>query len=87
MARDGTGTDSDDQNRFRTWRKLWLNLALAEKELGLPIPDEAIEQMRVNLVRHFHSLTSLYDVLIYVVPGPHTRANWYCRRRGEKKET
>lgn len=36
-------------NRFRTWRKLWLNLALAEKELGLPITDEAIEQMRVNL--------------------------------------
>ena len=58
IARDGTGTDGDAQNRFRTWRKLWLNLALAEKELGLPITDEAIEQMRVNLVRHFHPLTS-----------------------------
>jgi len=35
--------------RFRTWRKLWLNLAIAEKELGLPISDEAIEQMSKNL--------------------------------------
>ncbi|KAF7421114.1 adenylosuccinase ade13 [Pleurotus ostreatus] len=35
--------------RFHTWRKLWLNLAVAEKELGLPISDEAIEQMKANL--------------------------------------
>jgi adenylosuccinate lyase len=40
-----------EQNRFHTWRKLWLNLAIAEKELGLPISDEAIEQMKDNLVR------------------------------------
>jgi adenylosuccinate lyase len=39
------------QNRFFTWRKLWLNLAIAEKELGLPIPDDAITQMQANLVR------------------------------------
>ncbi|QRV82625.1 adenylosuccinate lyase [Ceratobasidium sp. AG-Ba] len=35
--------------RFHTWRKLWLNLAIAEKELGLPIPDDAIAQMKDNL--------------------------------------
>ncbi|KAF8890773.1 adenylosuccinate lyase [Infundibulicybe gibba] len=35
--------------RFSTWRMLWLNLAIAEKELGLPISDEAIEQMKNNL--------------------------------------
>ncbi|RXK36395.1 adenylosuccinate lyase [Tremella mesenterica] len=35
--------------RFGTWRQLWLNLAIAEKELGLPISDVAIEQMRANL--------------------------------------
>ncbi|KAL4985396.1 Cullin repeat-like-containing domain protein [Aspergillus falconensis] len=34
------------KNRFSTWRQLWLWLAEAEKELGLPITDEAIEQMR-----------------------------------------
>ncbi|TIA90337.1 hypothetical protein E3P99_01632 [Wallemia hederae] len=37
------------QMRFQTWRKLWLNLAIAEKELGLPISDEAIQQMADNL--------------------------------------
>ncbi|KAF8637105.1 hypothetical protein AX17_003009 [Amanita inopinata Kibby_2008] len=36
-------------NRFYTWRVLWLNLAIAEKELGLPISNEAIEQMKNNL--------------------------------------
>lgn len=38
------------RNRFSTWRKLWLNLAIAEKELGLDvITDEAIAQMRQHL--------------------------------------
>ncbi|CAA7262696.1 unnamed protein product [Cyclocybe aegerita] len=36
-------------NRFSTWRQLWLNLAIAEKQLGLPISEEAIEQMKANL--------------------------------------
>ncbi|UZJ52044.1 hypothetical protein CBS101457_001364 [Exobasidium rhododendri] len=35
--------------RFSTWRKLWLHLAVAEKELGLDIPQEAIDQMKANL--------------------------------------
>lgn len=38
------------RNRFSTWRKLWLNLAKAEKEVGLDmITDEAIEQMSKHL--------------------------------------
>jgi adenylosuccinate lyase len=32
--------------RFRTWRRLWLALAEAEKELGLPITDEQIREMQ-----------------------------------------
>ena len=35
--------------RFGTWRRLWLALAESEKELGLPISDEAISQMRATL--------------------------------------
>ncbi|TGZ83960.1 Adenylosuccinate lyase [Ascodesmis nigricans] len=35
--------------RFRTWRQLWLWLAMAEKQLGLPISDEAIAQMEAHL--------------------------------------
>lgn len=38
------------RNRFSTWRKLWLNLAIAEKQVGLPmITDEAIEQMKQHI--------------------------------------
>jgi adenylosuccinate lyase len=36
------------RNRFSTWRQLWIWLAEAEKELGLPISDEAIKQMKEN---------------------------------------
>ena len=32
--------------KFRTWRKLWIALAEAEKELGLNIADEQIAQMK-----------------------------------------
>jgi adenylosuccinate lyase len=35
--------------RHGLWRQLWLALAESEKELGVPIPDEAIAQMRVHL--------------------------------------
>ncbi|KAK0550994.1 adenylosuccinase ade13 [Tilletia horrida] len=38
-----------NSTRFGTWRQLWLNLAIAEKELGLDIPDEAIAQMKAHL--------------------------------------
>lgn len=32
--------------KFKTWRKLWIALAEAEKELGLPIKEEQIEQLK-----------------------------------------
>jgi len=35
--------------RHGLWRELWLALAEAEQELGVPIPDEAIAQMRTHL--------------------------------------
>lgn len=34
--------------KFRTWRELWIALAEAEKELGLNITDEQIEEMKQN---------------------------------------
>ena len=33
--------------KFRTWRRLWIALAEAEKELGLPITDEQIDELKV----------------------------------------
>lgn len=32
-------------NKFRTWRRLWIALARAEKNLGLPITDEQIAEL------------------------------------------
>lgn len=34
--------------KFRTWRRLWIALAEAEKELGLPITDEQIAELKAN---------------------------------------
>ncbi len=36
-------------NKFSTWRRLWLALAKGEKELGLNITDEQIQQMQEHL--------------------------------------
>ena len=33
--------------KFKTWRKLWIALAEAEKELGLEITDEQIEELKL----------------------------------------
>ena len=35
--------------RYGLWRRLWLALAEAERELGVRIPQEAIRQMKANL--------------------------------------
>ena len=35
--------------RYGLWRRLWLALAESERELGVPVPDAAIAQMRAHL--------------------------------------
>lgn len=35
--------------KFRTWRRLWIALAETEKELGLPITDEQIEELKSHV--------------------------------------
>ncbi|CAI8013584.1 Adenylosuccinate lyase [Geodia barretti] len=37
------------RKKFSTWRKLWLFLAKAEKDLGLEISDEQIQEMERNI--------------------------------------
>jgi adenylosuccinate lyase len=38
-----------DRNRYRLWRQVWLALAEAEAELGLPITDGQLTAMRKAL--------------------------------------
>lgn len=37
-----------EDNKFRTWRKLWISLAKAEKKQGLPITDEQIAELTAH---------------------------------------
>lgn len=39
----------DGKNRYITWRRIWCALARAERELGVPIPEEALKQMEEKL--------------------------------------
>jgi len=38
-----------DDKKFSTWRKLWLVLAQTQKELGLPISQEQLDEMNEHL--------------------------------------
>lgn len=37
-----------EQRKFSTWRRLWVILAEAEKELGLPITDQQIAELKAH---------------------------------------
>ena len=37
------------QKKFSTWRKLWIALAQAEREMGLNITEEQLEEMRKHV--------------------------------------
>lgn len=50
-----------DDVKFSTWRKLWLALAESEKELGLAITDEQIEEMRAHLFDVDYEKAAAYE--------------------------
>ena len=37
-----------EDNKFRTWRQLWIALAKAEREQGLPITQEQIDELTAH---------------------------------------
>jgi adenylosuccinate lyase len=47
--------------KFTTWRKLWVALATAEKELGLDISDEQLEQMTSKIYDIDFKLAEKYE--------------------------
>ena len=61
-----------DENKFSTWRKLWVALAESEKELGLNITDEQIEEMKSNIYNIDYELAAQkekefrHDVMAHV---------------------
>ncbi|KAI8053265.1 adenylosuccinate lyase [Syncephalis plumigaleata] len=72
-ASEAMAYNFSDNKKFSTWRKLWLNLAIAEKELGLDqITDEALEEMRANLTNIDYTMAAeeerrrRHDVMAHV---------------------
>lgn len=61
-----------DQRKFSTWRRLWVMLAEAEQELGLPITDQQLAEMRAHLddidfaVAAKHEKRLRHDVMAHV---------------------
>ena len=48
MRRTRCSTSFSDDNKFRTWRKLWIALAKAEQTQGLAITDEQIAELEAH---------------------------------------
>jgi len=61
-----------DQRKFSTWRQLWIHLAEAEQELGLPIRDEQIAELKAHIddidfeVAAAHEKKLRHDVMAHV---------------------
>eukprot|EP00128_Syssomonas_multiformis_P010462 Colp12_sorted_trinity150504_noHs@30169 len=61
-----------NQKKFTTWRKLWISLAKAEKELGLAITDEQIQEMESQVDNIDYALAAAeekkrrHDVMAHV---------------------
>jgi adenylosuccinate lyase len=49
------------QQRHQSWRELWVALAEAEQELGVPISDEAIAQMRAHVANIDFDAVASYE--------------------------
>jgi hypothetical protein len=64
------------QRKFSTWRRLWVALAEAEAELGLPITAEQIKELRANVERidlaaaERHERALRHDVMAHVRSAP-----------------
>ncbi|MDF2677006.1 MAG: adenylosuccinate lyase [Bacillota bacterium] len=61
-----------DEKKFTTWRKLWVALAESEKELGLKITNEQINEMKENIYNIDYDLAAKkekefrHDVMAHV---------------------
>ena len=49
------------QNKFQTWRDLWIALAQSQMELGLPITEDQLAEMRENRDRIDYDAAAEYE--------------------------
>jgi len=50
-----------DDFKFSTWRKLWIALAESQKELGLSITNDQIEEMKANIDNIDYAAAAKYE--------------------------
>ena len=58
-----------DDNKFSTWRRLWVALAESEQELGLPITDEQIRELRAHITDIDYDYAAAREHYLSVPPG------------------
>ena len=49
------------EKKFTTWRQLWIALAEIEKELGLDITDEQIQELKDNATNIDYDVAAAYE--------------------------
>lgn len=71
-------------NKFSTWRKLWVALAESEKELGLDITDEQIEELKSKINDIDYDLAAKYEKKLRhdVMAHVHTYGDQCPKARG-----
>lgn len=60
--------------KFSTWRKLWLALAEGEKELGIDISNEQLDEMRAHLYDIDYAAVNAYEKITRHDVMAHLRA-------------
>ena len=50
-----------DDSKFSTWRRLWIALAEGQRELGLPIGEEQIGEMRAHIDDINYEAAAIYE--------------------------
>lgn len=60
-ASDAMAHKFSDEVKFRTWRRLWLALARAERELGLDISEAAIADLEAHLTDIDYVAAAAYE--------------------------
>ncbi|MGL4453637.1 MAG: adenylosuccinate lyase [Sarcina sp.] len=53
-----------DDKKFSTWRKLWVTLAESEKELGLNITEEQINELKENIYNINYDIAREREMLV-----------------------
>lgn len=65
-------------HKFSTWRKLWVALAQSEKELGLPITQEQVEELSAHITDIDYDKVSEYEHQVRHDVMAHVKAYGDC---------